>query len=108
MSRTKPKTEPPSLPAPDPAMNGPAGDVLTLSEAALYLRLPEADVMRMVRQGRSRPANWMLVRSVRYASAAADLGADSATRFPAGAGVLAWDGRSMAISACLRRPARQR
>src|SRR5438876_9947584 len=30
--------------------NGPAGDVLTLSEAAGYLRLPEADVLRLVRE----------------------------------------------------------
>lgn len=30
-----------------PAANGPAGDVLTLAEAAVYLRLPEAEVVRL-------------------------------------------------------------
>ncbi len=29
-------------------MNGPAGEVLTLAEAAAYLRLPEPDVLRLV------------------------------------------------------------
>jgi excisionase family DNA binding protein len=33
-----------------PAVNGPAGDVLTLPEAAAYLRLPEPDVLQLVQQ----------------------------------------------------------
>jgi excisionase family DNA binding protein len=32
------------------ATNGPPGEVLTLSEAATYLRLAEADVLRLVDQ----------------------------------------------------------
>jgi excisionase family DNA binding protein len=48
MPRTK-KQEPapPQVPAPA-TVNGPPGDVLTLSEAAAYLRLPEADVIGLV------------------------------------------------------------
>jgi excisionase family DNA binding protein len=30
--------------------NGPSGEVLTLSEAAAYLRFPEADVLRLVEE----------------------------------------------------------
>src|SRR5205807_974345 len=30
--------------------NGPTADVLTLSEAAVYLRLPETDVLRLVQE----------------------------------------------------------
>src|SRR4051812_44231358 len=46
MPRTKPK---PEL-APPPAGNGPTTEVLTLAEAAAYLRLPESDVLRLVRE----------------------------------------------------------
>ena len=35
------------MPAP-PIANGPSGEVLTLSEAAAYLRLAEAEVLRFV------------------------------------------------------------
>src|SRR6267142_6114410 len=55
----------------------------TAAKLAAVVVLPSAgaaEVLMMVLQGRSRPANWMLVRSVRYASAAADLGAVSVTR----------------------------
>ena len=45
MPRTKPLRKPAS-----PTMNGPVGDVLTLSEAAAYLRLAEADVLRLVEE----------------------------------------------------------
>lgn len=48
MPRTtkKPKPNPVSPPKPQPASaNGPAGDVLTLVEAAAYLRLPENEVI---------------------------------------------------------------
>jgi excisionase family DNA binding protein len=48
MPRTKPKPQPSSpLPASVEASNG---EVLTLSEAASYLRLPEADVLRLVEE----------------------------------------------------------
>jgi excisionase family DNA binding protein len=46
MPRTKPEPKAQQL---APA-NGPTGDVLTLSEAAGYLRLPEAEVLRLVRE----------------------------------------------------------
>ncbi|HYT95618.1 MAG TPA: helix-turn-helix domain-containing protein [Gemmataceae bacterium] len=49
MPRTKGKPESASQPASAlTAVNGPASEVLTLSEAAAYLRLPEADVLRLV------------------------------------------------------------
>jgi excisionase family DNA binding protein len=48
MPRTKPKPEPPSSTPPPPTANGPAGEVLTLAEAAAYLRLSEQDVLRLV------------------------------------------------------------
>jgi len=46
--RSKPKPQAPSLPAAASAVNGPADEVLTLAEAAAYLRLSEADVLRLV------------------------------------------------------------
>ena len=46
MPKTKPKPKP-SRPAP---ANGPMPDVLTLSEAAAYLRLPETEVVRLIRE----------------------------------------------------------
>jgi excisionase family DNA binding protein len=57
MPRTKsPKVEPAPQSEPLPAaMNGPPAEVLTLAEAAAYLRLPEQDVLRMI-QEQSLPA----------------------------------------------------
>jgi excisionase family DNA binding protein len=50
MPRTKkPELASPSVSASAEA-NGPVGEVLTLSEAAMYLRLPEEEVLRMVRE----------------------------------------------------------
>jgi excisionase family DNA binding protein len=50
MPRTKkPKPAPAPQPQPQPAVaNGPSGEVLTLAEAAAYLRLPESEVVRLV------------------------------------------------------------
>src|SRR5437588_10573103 len=51
MPRTtkRPKPEPSPQPEPQPAaVNGPPGEVLTLVEAAAYLRLPEGDVIGAV------------------------------------------------------------
>src|SRR5690349_11876689 len=49
MPRAKEKPQPSQPPAQAaPGVNGPAGEVLTLSEAAAYLRLPDADVLRLV------------------------------------------------------------
>src|SRR3954447_19799603 len=50
MPRSKPKPEPSSLTLPAPTVNGSEAEVLTLSEAAAYLRLPEAEVVRLVRE----------------------------------------------------------
>jgi excisionase family DNA binding protein len=51
MSRTTKKPGPPPQPEPRPQMNGPTrAAVLTLGEAADYLRLPEDEVLRMVRE----------------------------------------------------------
>ncbi|MBI1917954.1 MAG: helix-turn-helix domain-containing protein [Planctomycetes bacterium] len=45
------KTKPAPVPQSEPAsagVNGPFGEVLTLAEAAAFLRFPEADVLRLV------------------------------------------------------------
>jgi excisionase family DNA binding protein len=62
-----PRTNKPK-PKPQPtAVNGPAGEVLTLAEAAAYLRLPEDDVLRMVREqglhGRQVGSEWRFLKS---------------------------------------------
>src|SRR5436190_2256662 len=45
----------------------PAGEVLTLAEAAAYLRLPEAEVVRLVREqglpGRPAGAEWRFLKA---------------------------------------------
>lgn len=46
-TKPKPTPEPTSLTPPAPAVNGPVGEVLTLPEAAAYLRLPQAEVVRL-------------------------------------------------------------
>ncbi len=56
-----------TVPHPEPAVNGSPGVVLTLPEAAAYLRLPEADVLRLVDQ-QSLPARrlaneWRFLKS---------------------------------------------
>ncbi len=51
MPRKKTKPLPVSQSEPEPAIvKGPPGEVLTLAEAAAYLRLSEADVLRLVDQ----------------------------------------------------------
>jgi hypothetical protein len=51
-AKTKPKPPPNAAPAPAavPRTLGEATEVLTLAEAAAYLRVPEAEVVRLVRQ----------------------------------------------------------
>jgi excisionase family DNA binding protein len=55
-----------SAPAP-PANNGSAGEVLTLAEAAAYLRLPELELVRLVREqglpGRRVGTEWRFFRT---------------------------------------------
>ena len=50
MPRAKPKPQPPPPAPPAPAADDPAGEVLTLPEAAAYLRFSEADVLRLVEE----------------------------------------------------------
>src|SRR4051812_35868679 len=50
MPRTKPKPGPAPAQAPPPQRNGPTEAVLTLADAAAYLRLPAEEVLRMVRE----------------------------------------------------------
>ncbi len=50
MPRTKPKPEPTSPTSAPAGINGPPGEVLSLDEAAAYLRLPEAEVLRLVHE----------------------------------------------------------
>ena len=51
MPRPKPNAESsPQLPT--PVADGPTTEVLTLAEAAAYLRLPELDVLRLHDRGR--------------------------------------------------------
>jgi excisionase family DNA binding protein len=57
-----------SQPQPPLASNkGPAGEVLTLAEAAAYLRLPEAEVVELVRSqglpGRSIAGEWRFLKA---------------------------------------------
>jgi excisionase family DNA binding protein len=50
MPRTKPKPERESIVSPPATVGGPAAEVLTLIETASYLRLSEADVLRLVEE----------------------------------------------------------
>src|SRR5205823_4609521 len=50
MARAKTKPAKAAKPAVAAEVNGPAGEVLTLAEAAAYLRLPEDEVVRLVNQ----------------------------------------------------------
>ena len=69
MPRTKKHRRAPVLqPQPQLAsVNGPPGEVLTLAEAAAYLRLPEAEVVGLVRSqglpGRSIAGEWRFLKS---------------------------------------------
>ncbi len=68
MARTKKKTEPAPQPEPQPAVvNGPAGEVLTLAEAAAYLRLPEREVVELVHSqglpGRIVGSEWRFLKA---------------------------------------------
>jgi hypothetical protein len=69
MPRTRrPKPDPTPTPEPQTvALNGPSGDVLTLAEAAAYLRLPEKDVIAAASTqglpGRLVAGEWRFLRS---------------------------------------------
>ncbi len=69
MPRTQ-KHPPGSLSQPQPplaSVNGPSGEVLTLAEAAAYLRLPEADVVGSVNAqglpGRCIAGEWRFLKA---------------------------------------------
>jgi excisionase family DNA binding protein len=59
-TKKKPSSEPPSGPPTEPA------EVLTLTEAAAYLRVGETDVLRLVREqtwpGRQIGPNWRFLK----------------------------------------------
>jgi excisionase family DNA binding protein len=67
MSRTKRDSEGTPQPNVTPTPDGPLGDVLTLAEAAAYLRLPEAEVVRLVNYqdlpGRLAGSEWRFLKS---------------------------------------------
>jgi excisionase family DNA binding protein len=67
MPRTKKKLAPQPVTPPLAAPNGPTGEVLTLAEAAAYLRLPEAEVVRLVHvqdlPGRFAGMEWRFLKS---------------------------------------------
>lgn len=52
MPRTKKKPSPQNLTPQSTGMNGPPGEVLTLSETAAYLRLAESEVLRLIHEQR--------------------------------------------------------
>jgi excisionase family DNA binding protein len=68
MARSKARRKPiaPSRPAPA-AANGPVEEVLTLTEAAAYLRLPEPEVVQLVYSqdlpGRLAGKKWRFLKS---------------------------------------------
>jgi excisionase family DNA binding protein len=68
MPRTKKKPEPApkSVAAPSEA-NGPASEVLTLEEAAAYLRFAEADILRLIEDqglpGRQMGREWRFLKA---------------------------------------------
>src|ERR1700733_728467 len=65
MPRTKPKPSP-GPPPTSQAANGSAVEVLTLGEAAAYLRLSEPDVLRLIREqglpARQLGAEWRFIK----------------------------------------------
>lgn len=60
-TKKKPTTPPPT------AMNGASGEVLTLAEAAAYLRLSEADILELIRSqnlpGRLAGSEWRFLKA---------------------------------------------
>ncbi len=67
MPRVKPKPEPTPQPQQPAGADGPPGEVLTLAEAAAYLRLAEAEVIALVYEqdlpGRFAGSQWRFLKS---------------------------------------------
>jgi excisionase family DNA binding protein len=67
MPRMKKKPAPQPVTPPLAATNGPTGEVLTLAEAAAYLRLPQAEVVQLVHlqglPGRPVGTEWRFLKS---------------------------------------------
>lgn len=65
MKKAMPKMKAKSRPAKPVPVNDPIPEVLNLSEAAAYLRLPEAEVVRLIREqglpARQVGAEWRLL-----------------------------------------------
>jgi excisionase family DNA binding protein len=63
-SRSQPRTRPEPRPA---VVNGPPGEVLTLAEAAAYLRLSEQEVLRLIQEqglpARQAGTDWRFLRA---------------------------------------------
>ena len=92
MPTTKKKPVPRAVTAPQPETNGPVGEVLTLAEAAAYLRLSEAEVLRMVREqrlpARQLGQEWRFLRSAIQAWLSAPMAAQKNQGIWAAAGAL--------------------
>jgi excisionase family DNA binding protein len=77
------------------ATNGPVGEVFTLAEAAAYLRLSEAEVLRMVRvqrlPARQFGEEWRFLRSAIQAWLSAPLAAQKNQGIWAAAGAISDD-----------------
>jgi excisionase family DNA binding protein len=67
MSRTKKDSEGAPQPTATPTADGALADVLTLAEAAAYLRLPETEVIRLVNYqdlpGRLAGSEWRFLKA---------------------------------------------
>jgi excisionase family DNA binding protein len=67
MPRTKRDPEQNPQPTVPPISNGPLAEILTLAEAAAYLRLPETEVIRLVNYqdlpGRLAGTEWRFLKS---------------------------------------------
>jgi excisionase family DNA binding protein len=67
MPRTTKKPEPQPRTLSPAIVNGPPGEVFTLTEAAAYLRLAEQDVLQMVREqglpGRQVGTEWRFLKT---------------------------------------------
>jgi len=67
MPRAKKKQVPQPVTSPPAATNGPASEVLTLAEAAAYLRLSEANLIDLVHSqslpGRFTGSEWRFLKS---------------------------------------------
>jgi excisionase family DNA binding protein len=66
-AKTQPRDLVAPLPTPPASVNGPSAEVLTLAEAAAYLRLPEAQIVGLVHAqglpGRCLAGEWRFLKA---------------------------------------------